>query len=183
MQDNEQEQEQGEIKTIYIEDFEKKDKKPKSRVHYESWNIRDTIEEQLSVIERLYENIDSNEVPNKSTYLSELKHKISSYRQQDRLKNKLNKDKFVSLEDVLRLLSECKLKCHYCNEQMYIIYEIVRQNKQWSLDRIDNNQGHNKGNLVISCLECNLKRRRTNKDAFLFTKNMKIQREGIDYTV
>jgi hypothetical protein len=170
------------VKIIYIEGFEKKDKTPKSRVHYNSWNINHSIEEQLSVIEMLYKK-DLTEIPNKNTYISELKHKISSYRQQDRLKNKLNPEKFVSLEDVLELLYDCKLKCHYCNEYMYIIYEIVRQNKQWSLDRVDNTQGHNKGNLVISCLECNLKRRRTNKDAFLFTKNMKIQREGIDYTV
>ena len=50
--------------------------------------------------------------------------------------------------------------------------------KQWSLDRIDNNIGHNRGNLVVACLECNLKRRRTNKDAFMFTKNMVIIKEG-----
>jgi hypothetical protein len=52
--------------------------------------------------------------------------------------------------------------------------------KQWSLDRINNDIGHNSGNLVVACLECNLKRRRTNKDAFLFTKNLTIIREGID---
>jgi hypothetical protein len=39
--------------------------------------------------------------------------------------------------------------------------------------------GHNKGNLVMACLECNLKRRRTNKDAFFITKNLTITREGI----
>jgi hypothetical protein len=52
--------------------------------------------------------------------------------------------------------------------------------KQWTLDRIDNDIGHNKKNLVIACLECNLKRKRTNKDKFMFTKNMKITREGIN---
>jgi hypothetical protein len=52
--------------------------------------------------------------------------------------------------------------------------------KQWTLDRIDNDIGHNKNNLVIACLECNLKRKRTNKDKFMFTKNMKIIREGIN---
>ena len=31
--------------------------------------------------------------------------------------------------------------------------------EQWSLDRIDNDYGHNHDNVVISCLECNLKRR------------------------
>ena len=59
---------------------------------------------------------------------------------------------------------------------MYLLYEFVREMKQWSLDRINNDIGHNKNNLVIACLECNLKRRRTNKDLFMFTKNLKIIR-------
>ena len=52
---------------------------------------------------------------------------------------------------------------------------------QWTLDRIDNNLGHNVGNLVISCLNCNLKRRRINKNSFMMTKNMTITRENYDY--
>ena len=49
---------------------------------------------------------------------------------------------------------------------------------QWTLDRIDNELGHNIGNLVISCLKCNLKRRRINKNSFMMTKNMTINREN-----
>jgi hypothetical protein len=71
------------------------------------------------------------------------------------------------------------MKCIYCSEEVFILYERVRETKQWTLDRINNDIGHNSGNLVIACLECNLKRRRTNKDAFMFTKNMVIVREGI----
>ena len=48
--------------------------------------------------------------------------------------------------------------------------------EQWSLDRIDNDIGHYKENVVISCLECNLKRRKTNADAFLFTKQLRIKK-------
>ena len=39
---------------------------------------------------------------------------------------------------------------------------------------------NNKDNIVLSCLECNLKRRNKNKDSFLFTKQLKIVRENID---
>jgi hypothetical protein len=70
------------------------------------------------------------------------------------------------------------MKCCYCSSEVYILYERVREMKQWSLDRINNDIGHNIGNLVIACLECNLKRRRTNKDKFMFTKNMVIIKEG-----
>ena len=76
----------------------------------------------------------------------------------------------------LFLTNECNMKCHYCACETYLLYEIVRENKQWSLDRINNDIGHNRNNLLIACLECNLKRRRTNKDAFMFTKNLKIVR-------
>jgi hypothetical protein len=105
---------------------------------------------------------------------------LSSYKQQDILKKILNEDKLVTFNKTIDLLVDSQLKCHYCNEFMNVVYEIVRMNKQWSLDRIDNNQGHNDGNLVISCLACNLKRRRVNKDDFFMTKNMKIIREGLD---
>ena len=86
----------------------------------------------------------------------------------------MNIDEFVSFGEVTELLIDCGLKCHYCSNEVFILYEIVREMKQWSLDRINNDIGHNSGNLVIACLECNLKRRRTNKDAFMFTKNMVI---------
>ena len=39
------------------------------------------------------------------------------------------------------------------------------------------NLGHNSKNVVIACLQCNLKRRRTNKDAFMFTKNLIINKK------
>ena len=60
---------------------------------------------------------------------------------------------------------------------MALIYENVRQMNQWTLDRIDNNLGHNSDNVLISCLECNLKRKDMNKDKFLFTKQLKIKKQ------
>ena len=67
-----------------------------------------------------------------------------------------------------------EIKCYYCKCFMFILYEFARENKQWSLDRIDNELGHNKDNIVLSCLECNLKKRKIRKESFLFTKNLKI---------
>jgi hypothetical protein len=107
---------------------------------------------------------------------SHIKTKISSYKQQDILKNIFLEPEFVTFEHVIDLLNACDLKCHYCSCETYLLYEFVREMKQWSLDRINNDIGHNKNNLVIACLECNLKRRRTNKDAFFMTKNLTITR-------
>ncbi len=53
---------------------------------------------------------------------------------------------------------------------------MVREMKQWSLDRINNDLGHSCENVFISCLECNLKKRTKNSDSFLFTKQLKINK-------
>ena len=74
--------------------------------------------------------------------------------------------------NLIERLIQSNLQCHYCHENIFILYEIVRENKQWTLDRIDNDLGHNEDNIVISCLQCNLQRRNTNSNKFLFTKQL-----------
>jgi len=159
------------------------EKEKKMRVETKTWGL--TEEELHNEIQLntlfLIKDQDSNAEKDKylSTIISHIKTKICSYKQQDILKKKLDETNFVSFNEVIKLLQGCSLKCHYCSEEVYILYERVREMKQWSLDRVDNSIGHNTGNLVIACLDCNLKRRRTNKDAFMFTKNLVITREGL----
>ena len=159
------------------------EKEKKMRVETKTWGL--TEEELHNEIQLntlfLIKDQDSNAEKDKylSTIISHIKTKICSYKQQDILKKKLDETNFVSFNEVIKLLQACSLKCHYCSEDIYILYERVREMKQWSLDRVDNSIGHNIGNLVIACLDCNLKRRRTNKDAFMFSKNLVITREGI----
>lgn len=74
----------------------------------------------------------------------------------------------ISLIQLCNMLMESKLKCIYCNECMYIIYHMNRDKTQWTLDRIDNDKPHLLNNVVISCLGCNLKRKRT--DFYKFNK-------------
>ena len=54
------------------------------------------------------------------------------------------------------------------------MYENVREKKQWTLDRMDNDEGHNKNNVVICCLECNIKRGTLDDKKFKFAKQMRI---------
>ena len=56
----------------------------------------------------------------------------------------------------------------------------MKQDNQWTLDRIDNYMGHNYNNVLISCLKCNLQRGNINKDKFLFTKEMVIHKQDDD---
>ena len=100
--------------------------------------------------------------------------KLSSYRQQDIKKKMFVEEEAIDFAGALKLLHDCQLTCVYCNKNVLVLYENVREPYQWSLDRINNDLGHNKGNLLIACLKCNLHRRRTNMDSFLFTKQMKL---------
>ena len=83
---------------------------------------------------------------------------------------------FISLESTIQRLVESRLKCFYCNCDVNIIYSTCRQKNQWTLDRIDNALGHNTDNVLISCLDCNLKRRDMDKDKFFFTQNLQIKK-------
>ena len=157
------------------------EKEKKMRVETKTWGLsEDELSHQTQINALMMDNFINNE--NNNTYISKLishiKIKLYGYKQQDILKKHLNENEFVSFEETIDVLKKSNMKCCYCSNEVYILYERVRELKQWSLDRINNDIGHNKGNLVIACLDCNLKRRRTNKDAFMFTKNMVIIKEG-----
>jgi len=160
-------------------------KEKKLRIETTTWGL--TEEElgktlQYEILQFINESIVTNTTLIKTSYISmiisHIKAKISSYRQQDILKKKLLIDTFISFNEVIKLLIDCELLCHYCSCNVYILYPQVREKTQWSLDRINNNIGHDTNNLVIACLDCNLKRRRTNKDAFMFSKNLKIIKQS-----
>ena len=104
----------------------------------------------------------------------ELERKIKSYKMQDIKKDKLNDEKLIKIDECIDKLVLSKMKCYYCMEDMLLVYENVREPKQWTLDRIDNSIGHHTNNVVISCLDCNLKRRTMNDKKFRFSKQMKI---------
>jgi hypothetical protein len=108
---------------------------------------------------------------------SELKRKVSSYKQQDLTKSRYNSDAFITIDYVIQLLKESELKCCFCSQEVLLLYGFKRDIKQWTLDRINNDEGHNINNVLIACLECNLKRRTTSKDAFMFTKNLTIVKD------
>jgi len=103
----------------------------------------------------------------------EVERKLSGYKNQDVKKKKLT-DKLISYEECLEKLVISKLKCYYCKTDCLITYENVREQSQWTLDRLDNSIGHEKDNVVICCLKCNLKRRTTDDEKFKFTKQMRI---------
>ena len=106
--------------------------------------------------------------------LQQLNQKISGYRAQDIQKGLFEPDKFVDLERIVELLIKCNLECFYCKNKVQVLYEYVREPGQWTLDRIDNDYGHNKDNLEVACLQCNIRRRTMYAERYVFTKQLKI---------
>lgn len=128
-------------------------------------------DEQLSMIENLYKVIDFE---NRVSLVKDIKIKLTSYSQQDKLKKIFKPEEFVTFKEVIDLLYDTRMKCYYCKKRVKVIYKYKRAPQQWTLDRIDNTKGHIKNNLVISCLQCNLGRRCLNSDKYLFTKTLNI---------
>ena len=104
----------------------------------------------------------------------EMAKKLSGYRQQDKKHEIFSATFFVSKNDVVQLFAEAGNKCTYCLHEVKTRY-VSKDKKQWTLDRIDNRMGHNRGNVVLCCLECNLKRGNgCTSEQFRFTKQLKI---------
>ena len=125
---------------------------------------------QVEYLNKLYLGEEYDEI---DFVKKEVERKLSGYKNQDVKKNKLS-DKLISYEECLEKLVISKLKCYYCKTDCLLTYENVREQSQWTLDRLDNSIGHTQNNVVICCLKCNIKRRTTNDEKFKFTKQMRI---------
>lgn len=109
----------------------------------------------------------------------EINKKINSYKKQDINKKRYVESKFITFDETIEILCVSELLCYYCRKQMYIFYDNVREKSQWTLDRVDNDICHSKDNLVVSCLSCNLQKRRRESEAFKFMKQMKIEKQNM----
>jgi len=155
-----------------------KPKEHKKRIITETskWNFsQDELlpETQFQYIEQINNNTNIDSLPCKFI-LQQIHQKIYGYKAQDKLKNKFIENQFVDMDKVIELMITCKNQCFYCKTNVHVLYEYVREPNQWSLERIDNNFGHNKNNVVIACLNCNLHRRTMYYERFLFTKQLQI---------
>ena len=147
-------------------------KEPKEKLSYQDISDNQLLHKnQVSYVNQI---LLEQEFLEKSNIEKSIKQKLNGYKTQDNKKNIYNKEKFISYENTINLLVTSKLICHYCGLHVFLLYKHQKEPKQWTLDRIHNDQGHNEKNVVICCLDCNLRRGRLNKDSFLFTKRMNI---------
>ena len=113
----------------------------------------------------------------KEQFEKEISRKISGYKAQDRQNEIYDSSHFVPKDNVIELLVCSRLKCFYCSRFCPVLFEKPNEPSQWTLDRIDNEQGHNTGNVKISCLECNVKRGTTGMQKFKEGRFIRIRKE------
>ena len=110
--------------------------------------------------------------------VQEINKKLESYKTQDKIKNR-NMEHFIEFHDIKEMLKKAMV-CHYCHENIFVLYKLKLEKMQWTLDRINNDIAHTKTNVVLACLKCNLERRRIDKEKYIFTKNLNIIKKEFD---
>lgn len=166
---------------------------------------REIIKKWRHIEDREYsyeEQLDLLKTPHKEVQ-QQIKMKISSYKGQDYkhyLSDKTENKKSIfhnvckegeikecsasveciTFEDVMELLLQSDLKCYYCSFPVKIIYRFMRDERQWTLDRIDNQKTHTKENCVICCLKCNLERRRLDNSRFYIGKRIQYTKSLVE---
>ena len=132
-------------------------------------NVYDNYEEQLLCLHKLLNGVVFDE---KKYFIQALKNKLDSYKQQDKKKTYDEYDNFITLENVIEKLVAYNMRCYYCNSKTLILFKNLRDDYQWTLDRLNNYDEHSNTNTIICCLKCNLQRRRKNSEKFKFTKQL-----------
>jgi hypothetical protein len=158
----------------------KYEKESKKRIQSNKWSFSQEnfeYQNQIKMIIDIFKNNYNHTDEISKIAIQEINKKVCGYKQQDKLKKKLDENKFLTYESIINKMVECELKCRYCNNVMNVLYDISREMTQWSVDRIDNDTGHNIDNFHLACLDCNLKRRRRTDEKFLFTKQLNIVKQ------
>lgn len=150
----------------------------KNRSASQGWGLNPSDYENEKQMDCIH-NLQDNYIKLENEYMcnlmqQQIQKKIQGYRTQDIQKRLYDQGKFVCFTDVLKLMIDSQNVCYYCKNDVYVLYEIVREPKQWTLERLDNNLGHNTDNVVIACLSCNLSRKTMYHERFAFTKQLNI---------
>ena len=154
-----------------------KDKGKRKVASTKEWELNAyciNIHNQNELLQQIINDQSSSDNSLKKLLEKGIQTKIQGYRSQDVKKKLHNEELFVDFNYVIELINESLLECYYCKKECILLYENVKDPNQWTLDRLDNKHGHNKKNVVIACLSCNLKRKTMHHGRFQFTKQLQI---------
>lgn len=149
--------------------------KHNQRARTMKWTIDDAFfayDKQMEVLRRLI--ADDATLEEINFFKKEIKAKLDGYARQDDANGVRDLSAFITLDATIELLLVSKMRCTYCRECCELIYKDIMAPRQWTLDRVDNDQGHNGGNVALACLACNLQRRTMDSERFKFGKQLRI---------
>jgi hypothetical protein len=132
-----------------------------------------TQESQLLLLLQIQSGLSSDAA---NLLMSNLKSKHSGYRSQDISKKIYDPERLIKIPEIIALLIDSHLSCFYCKKWTTLFYDNAREPQQWSLERLYNSDGHNIGNVVIACLECNMRRRTMYYERYIATKQLKVNK-------
>jgi len=141
----------------------KKDPIPRIITTTDKWTFTDqdlALEKQHSILTAETASLVS----------SQIRGKIAGYKAQDIKKGLWEPAEFVCEDDVMHLFKTANMQCYYCKGTVMMIYTYAREPKQWTLERLDNGIGHTVENVVLACLQCNLRRRCIATERYIETK-------------
>ena len=138
-----------------------------------------SVKSQYELLRSVHYKTSKND-EHKALLIKELTSKLNGYKQQDVKKKMHEPSSFITMTQLQGKLIDELLTCVFCGTQVKLLYDKVRDDTQWTLDRIDNDFGHSDVNTRIACLKCNLQRRRLDYDKFHWTKNLVITKEVDD---
>lgn len=89
--------------------------------------------------------------------LMEFRAKRRGYQEQDKRRG-WNPTRVLTENEIAEIMLVQKQKCFHCGTRVHVLYRDRYDPFQWSVDRLDNDKGHIRDNVVVSCMRCNLKR-------------------------
>jgi len=106
------------------------------------------------------------DIKSKGNLTTNIKNKINSHKSYD--KNRFDIEGDIDYYFITELLKIQDRKCYICKEELLLIDWKPYCCYQFSIDRIKNNEPHNKNNVLISCYYCNC------RDYYKFIQDNKI---------
>lgn len=101
-------------------------------------------------------------------FRAQIREKLQSYRDQDNQESKrlvcsTEREELLTAPEnypkvVRQLFLSTDCKCYYCRRKVGLLYETTYDEHQWSLDRINNFFPHVLTNILLTCLQCNVRR-------------------------
>jgi len=100
---------------------------------------------------------------------------ISKSRSTDKKYNRYDPVKFIDTDFLTGLVEDSDLKCVYCKCDMHF---EERDKNLCTIERVDNELGHNKDNVTLACWGCNCERsQRLTFEEFIAIKQLQITKD------